>query len=111
MNQKQIQDIHSLHHEAVLISKNLHRQEFLMIEILQRIDDQKVYRFLGFKSLFQYATLALKLSESRAYTFILVSRKASKLSKMHEALKTGALGLSQAKRITSVISKDNEEHW
>jgi hypothetical protein len=105
-----IQELHSLHNEAVLISKNLQRQEFLMIEILQKIDHKKVYRFLGFKSLFQYATVALKLSESRAYTFILISRKAAKLSKFQESLKNG-LSLSKAKRITSVITPDNEDHW
>jgi hypothetical protein len=111
MTPEQLKHIHSLHHEAVLISQNLHRQEFLMIEILQRIDAKKVYRVLGFKSLYQYATVALKLSESRAYAFILVARRASGLSKMQEALKSGELSLSKAKRITSVIGKENEEHW
>ncbi len=111
MNKEILKNLHSLHHEAVLISQNLHRQEFLMVEILQRIDSQKVYRILGFKSLYQYATLALKLSESRAYAFILVARKALGLSKMQEALKSGELSLSKAKRISAVISKENEGHW
>src|ERR1700722_13053290 len=103
-------EIHSLHQEAIQISENLIKDEFLMIEILQRIDQKKVYKYLGFKSLFQYATIALKLSESRAYTFILVSRKAANLSKFQDALRSG-LNISQAKRITSVISTENQEHW
>jgi hypothetical protein len=110
-NNKILQEIHLLHNEAVIISKNLQRQEFLMLEILQKIDEKKVYRILGFKSLFQYSTIALKLSENRAYTFILVARKAKGLSKMQEALKSGDLSLSKAKRISSVISNESEDEW
>jgi hypothetical protein len=111
MNHSQkIAVFHSLHNEAVLISKNLLRDEFLLIECLQKIDEKKVYRFMGFKSLFQYGTIALKLDANRAYTFIQVSRKAAKLAKFQEALKNG-LSLSKAKRITSVITTSNEEHW
>jgi hypothetical protein len=106
-----IPEFQILHREAVEISKSLHRQEFLMIEILQRIDAKKVYRLLGYKSLYQYSTIALNLSNGRAYNFIQVSRKAAGLSRLQQALKSGEISLSKAKRISSVISKDNEEHW
>src|SRR5262249_29968545 len=64
--------ISSLHKEAVKIASELEAQEFLMLEVLQKIDEKKIYRYMGFRSLFQYATVALGLSESRAYNFIIV---------------------------------------
>jgi 5-methylcytosine-specific restriction endonuclease McrA len=103
-------EFHALHNEAIIISKNLARNEFLLIEVLQKIDERKVYRAIGFKSLFQYATVALKLDANRAYTFIQVARKAARLSEFQSALKQG-LSLSKAKRVTSVITKENEGHW
>jgi HNH endonuclease len=100
-----------LHREAVEISKNLHHQEYLMVEVLQKIDEKKVYRTLGFKSLYQYTTVALRLSPGRAYNFIQVSRKARNLSRFQEALKKGEITLSKAKRVTSVINEENEKEW
>src|SRR6185369_106419 len=108
---KKASNFSTLHSQALVISKELKRQEFLMIEILQEIDEQKVFRFLGFKSLFQYATSGLGLGEQRAYTFILVSRKSAKISQFQEALRSGKLTLSKAKKITSVITPENAEHW
>jgi hypothetical protein len=110
-NELFVPEFQILHREAVEISKSLHRQEFLMIEILQKIDAKKIYRLLGYKSLFQYSTIALKLSSGRAYNFIQVARKAAGLSRFQEALRKGAISLSKAKRISSVVNNENEEHW
>jgi hypothetical protein len=106
-----IPEFQILHREAVEISKSLHRQEFLMIEILQKIDEKKVYRMLGYKSLYQYSTIALKLSNGRAYNFIQVARKAAGLNRFQDALRKGEITLSKAKRISSVVNNENEEHW
>jgi 5-methylcytosine-specific restriction endonuclease McrA len=106
-----LKNISILHQEALRIARVLSENEYLMIEVLQKIDDQKIYRFLKFKSLFQYATLGLRLSDERAYNFIRVARKAREVSKLQEALKTGQVTLSKARKITSVISNENADQW
>jgi hypothetical protein len=111
MNSAQIKTFQALHSEALVISKRLHQNEVLLIEILQKIDHLKAYRFFGFKSLIQYATIALKLSKDRAYNFITVSRKASQVDKLQKALACGGITLSKAKRISSVINEGNADHW
>src|ERR1700683_3458920 len=97
----QTKHFHEVHRQALHISKELSKQEFLLIEILQKIDQDKIFRFFGYKSLFQYAVVALKLSENRAYTFIVVARKAKNIDKLQSSLKSGELTLSKAKRISS----------
>jgi dsDNA-binding SOS-regulon protein len=82
-----------------------------MLEVLQKIDTGHRYRILGYKSLYQYAVIALKLSESRAYSFILVSRKAAQIDKLKDAFKKNEITLSKAKRISSVINSQNAEEW
>ena len=100
-----------LHQEALQIAKELNRNEYLMIEILQKIDEQKIYRAMKFKSLFQYATLALSLSNERAYNFIRVMRCAREVSKLQEALKHGIVTLSKARKISSVVTNENADDW
>jgi hypothetical protein len=104
-----LKNISILHQEALRIARVLSENEYLMIEVLQKIDDQKIYRFLKFKSLFQYATLGLRLSDERAYNFIRVARKAREVSKLQEALKTGQVTLSKARKIDSRDSDSNKD--
>jgi hypothetical protein len=111
MTQSQMAFLHKIHNEAVGIAKDLHHSEYRMIEILQKVDENKVYRFLGFKSLYQYANVALKLGTDRAYNFILVARKAKSLHSFQEALRNKEITLSKAKRLTSVITEENQDQW
>src|ERR1041385_8862267 len=103
--------ITTLHNEALRIAKELHKNEYLMIEVLQKIDSDKIYRYMKFKSLFQYATLSLGLSNERAHNFIRVARKASEVTKLQDALKSGEITLSKARKITSVVTTKNVDHW
>lgn len=107
----QIKYFRSLHAEALGVCRNLEREEYRLIEILQKIDREKVYRCLGYKSLIQYAMIGLKLSKDRAYNFITVARKASEVDRLQVALKENKITLSKAKRISSVLTKDNADHW
>jgi len=111
LNRENISQISILHKEALRIARELRRNEYLMIEVLQKIDHHKIYRYMGFKSLFQYAVHGLKLSENRAYNFILVSRKASKIDRLQQALREREISLSQARRLSAVVTKTNTEEW
>jgi hypothetical protein len=83
------------------------RLEAELIEVLQEIDEKKCFRELGYTSLFEYATKALNLSESTAYGFIAVARKAKEVPRLQEAIKKNELTVSRARRITSVVTNEN----
>ncbi len=98
---------HPLHQKAIHLSKEFKRVEADLVDVLQKIDEQKIFRKMGFASLFDYATKGLSLSESVAYGLIAVSRKSREIPELKTAVAQGELSLSQAKRITSVLTKEN----
>jgi 5-methylcytosine-specific restriction endonuclease McrA len=100
----------SIHQNAMTVARELNRHEFLMIEALQSVDQNKVHRFLKCKNLTQYAQYLLKLSPHQMY-FITVARKAIRLDKLQLALKNKEISVSQAKRIVSVVDDSNVEEW
>ena len=98
---------HPLHAKAIHLSKEFKRVEADLVDVLQKIDEQKIFRKMGFASLFVYATKSLGLSESVAYGLISVSRKSKEIPELKVAVSQGTLSLTQAKRITSVLTKEN----
>src|SRR5690349_16700695 len=94
---------HHLHEKALFLAKELKRTESDLIDILQKIDAQKLFRKMGFPSLFEYVCRGLRLSESVSYALISVSRKATEVPELKAALQQGEISVSQVKRMTSVI--------
>jgi hypothetical protein len=75
------------------------------------IDKEKVYRHLKFTSLHRYAVTGLGLSDDRAYTYILVARKAAQVQKLQVALKNREITITKAKKVSPVINSKNADHW
>ena len=97
-----METIQSIHEAALVCAKNFKRAEAALLEILQKVDDRKVFRELGFPSLFVYAVSALKLSESLAYQFIGVARKSKEVPELKKAIQQGKLTVStDGKTLTS----------
>jgi len=103
--------IDQIHNKALLAAKTYNRSEIDLIEILEEVDRHRVYYHQGFNSLFKYATDALVLSEEVAYIFINVCRKVREVPKLKEEIKNGAITISKAKRITSVLTPQNQNYW
>jgi hypothetical protein len=97
--------------QALKICKEFKRCESELLEIIIKVDDLKVYRKLGYPSLFQYVVKRLELSEAQAYNFINVGRKAKEVPQIREKIKNGELSVSKAKKITSVITPINQDYW
>ncbi|MFL5813687.1 MAG: hypothetical protein ACJ763_08925, partial [Bdellovibrionia bacterium] len=76
-----------LHERAIQISKAYLKAESDLIAVLQQIDDCKGYREIGHKSLFEYATQALGLSESISYNLITIARKSREVPKLQEMIR------------------------
>ena len=100
-----------LHKRAVEIAERFHKVEIELIDILQAIDERRVFVNYGYSSLFDYATKALKLSESNAYNFITVARKAKAVPELKAAIHQGEITVSKARKLTPVLTPDNSARW
>ncbi len=100
-----------LHSKAIEIVGRYKKIEFELLEVLEQIDSTKAYLKLGNTSLFDYTVKALGLTESVAYNFITVSRKASIVPELKKAIQTGDLTVSKARKITPVITLESQTEW
>lgn len=101
----------ALHERAIQITKTYLRAESDLIAILQEIDECKGYRELGYKSLFEYATHGLGLSESVSFNFITVARKSKEVPKLQEMIQKQEITLSNARTIAPVLTSENQAKW
>lgn len=92
-----------IHQQAVSIARQYKRSELELMQAISEVDKARVYRELGYTSLFAYCTKALGLSESSAYAMIAVERKAKEVPELDKAIKLGEISVSQSKRILSVL--------
>lgn len=100
-----------IHRKALSYAKNFHIAQAKLLEVIQEIDRKKIFRKLGYSSTFDYCIRSLKLSESQTSAFISVARKSSEVPELKKAIDNGKINVSKAKRICSVIEKDNHEDW
>jgi hypothetical protein len=100
-----------LHERAIQISKAYLKAESDLITVLQQIDDCKGYRELGHKSLFDYATQALGLSESVSYNLITIARKSREVPKLQEMIRDQSVSISNARMIAPILTSQNQDKW
>jgi hypothetical protein len=100
-----------LHSKAFNASRTLKRAENDLIKILQEVEQHKAHLRLGYRSMYTYCTKALELSEGTAYNLITVARKAKVFPKLQEAIESGKVSVTRARRICSVINNENIDHW
>jgi hypothetical protein len=93
------------------LASTFRKAEHELIEILQQVESHGVHKQLGFRSMFQYVTESLRLSENYAYALITVARKAREVPALKIALKQEEISVNQAKKISSVITKENDRLW
>jgi len=99
----------ALHDKALVLSKRYLETENLLLELIGQIDERKVFLQLGYPSLYLYCLNALGLSESQSYAMIGVSRKCREVPELKEAIQTGKLTVSKAKRILPALKTAEEK--
>lgn len=104
-------NIKRIDQRAQELSQKFKKCEADLLEIIMKVDEFKVYRKFNFPSLFQYVVGRLNLSEAQAYNFINVARKSKEVPQLKERIANGNLTISKAKKITSVITFENQDHW
>ncbi|MGE3758407.1 MAG: HNH endonuclease signature motif containing protein [Pseudobdellovibrionaceae bacterium] len=100
-----------IHERAMEVAKSYKLSEIELIEILEQVDRYRIYYQHKCNSLFSYATEVLKLSNEVAYIFIGVARKTREVPELKEEIRNGSITVSKAKRMTSVITKENKSEW
>lgn len=100
-----------IHERALDIVDRYLKSESEVIAILLELDQGRKYIEKDCRSLFEYATRFLKLSEAVAFTFINVGRKARDVPALKEAIDRKEITTATARKITSVITKENATEW
>src|SRR5476651_882962 len=93
----------TLHLLALEKAKTFRQSQSELIDILLRVEDAGVHLKMGYTSMFNYAHLALHLSEAQAYAMVAVARTSRAIPEMKSLLQDGSLNLSNARRLVSVI--------
>ena len=100
-----------IHQLALQAAADFKKSEVDLITALQFVSNSKVYRRLGFNSLYQYAIQSLGLSESQANDYTTVARKSLDFPKLKEAIESRELTISKVRRLCSVINEKNQLTW
>lgn len=100
-----------IHARAVEVSSRYKRAEADLIEILQQAEEHRVFLKRGHSSLFQYVVEELGFSESTAYGLITVARSSRQVPELKAQLRSGKITLSNARRIVSVLTPQNQAEW
>jgi len=100
-----------IHKKALEVVAKFKQAEADLISILQEIEDHRVFMKLGYTSLFNYCVQALGLSESVTSNFVTVARKARHAPVLQAAILNGTLSVSKARKITSVLTLENQDEW
>ncbi|MCC7404609.1 MAG: HNH endonuclease [Bdellovibrionales bacterium] len=103
--------IRELHAKALAAVARLKTAELELLQVLDEAERCKVYLRYGYNSLFQYAVQALGLSEGVAYNFINVGRAAREIPELKAEIASGALSVSKARKMTSVLTRENSATW
>lgn len=92
-----------LHKKVVHFRERYGKMEIEFISLLQEVERTRLHRAFNCSSVFKYAVDIITFSESVAYTYISVARKALEFPE----LVTSGLTISKASRIVSTINKEN----
>ncbi len=101
----------TIHNLALVRANNYKRAESELLESIEHVDKERVYLEHGHTSTFGYVVNILKLSESVASNFMAVTRKSAQVPELRQAIQSGELTVSKARKITSVLDSQNQAHW
>src|SRR4051794_8821928 len=104
-------NLKALYEEALSVARDYHSCESRLIEMLQRLDHEQAFVWLGCSSLFSFAVQKMGLSEPLALALINVARTSRQVPALLEAVKAGSISLWTAKKLCSVIEPENQDEW
>ena len=103
--------IQKIHERALQVSSTHRKSEVELISLLQEMDNCRGYLHFDANSLFDYAHRILQLSEATSSNLINVARKSVEVPALKEAIETGVLSVSKARKIVTVLTHENQKDW
>jgi 5-methylcytosine-specific restriction endonuclease McrA len=100
-----------IHEKAIQAAARFKLAESDLISIFQKPDETRAYLEKKHTSLFSYSVQVLGLSEDVTSNLITVSRKAKVIPALQAAIQNGEITVSKARKITPVISPENQVEW
>lgn len=100
-----------IHEKALRLARDYLQAEIKLVEILQIVNRKKVFKRMGYTSLYSYCVEALKLPAEQVYRFNGVAKKCDEIPELKSAISDGTLNVSRARRIVSVIKAENQKDW
>ncbi len=101
----------SLHHQALELSRQYLVCEKELLEILVKIESNKVYLQQGYASLTEYSQKALGLSRDVSWNLVTIVHKSKAIPELRHAVQMGVLPLSKARQIAPHLTKENSEKF
>lgn len=104
-------DVAEVHAKGMRAAEMFKLSSAELIDVLQWMDQERGYLDFNCTSLFQYANKELKLSEDVSCGLIAIARKSQDVPELKEAVRSGAVVVSKARKLVSVITPSNQERW
>lgn len=100
-----------LHERALASASRYAEAEAELLHVISAVDKGRLFLKFDLSSTFAYCLKHLGLSEAVAFNFINVARKCAEVPTLKEAIEKGELGVSKARKIVPVLTKENDKEW
>jgi hypothetical protein len=110
-NIQKIQSAKKAHKKLINLLKQIRKYEHSALLLFSEIMHQKLYEELGYSSMYNYATDALKMPRSTAFHYISLTQKLEELPETKKAVESGELGWTKARELVKVATISTEKQW
>jgi len=100
----------ALHESALKAAGRFHSAQFELLELVEEVDQRRIFVKLGQRSTFAYCVNALNLSEDMTCNLTAVARKSRRIKELKQAVQDG-LSIAKARKIAPYINEENKTHW
>jgi hypothetical protein len=100
-----------IHEKALKMASDFKKSETSLIDIFQQVEKERVFMKVGKTSVFQYGVEVLKLTKEQTYLYLRIARASSLVPAFKVAIENNSICLSNAKKIASVITAENQSEW
>ena len=97
--------------KAKTLATDYLRTEGELLSVLIEMRKERIFSILNYSGIFDYCVSELRLSRAQAYYFKTVAEKSEEVPELVKAISDGQITLSEARRITPVITKLNHLEW
>jgi hypothetical protein len=103
--------VDQIHARAVEVATRYKRDEAELVDVIQQVQEHRVYLEKEYSNVYEYVVSELRLSENVAQTLVAIAKKARQVPELKTTLQAGGMTLSNARRVVSVLTPENKDEW